>query len=390
MTESTKLKIAQVIDDTLDSTDGVQQIVLAVGAWLAEQGHEVHYITSSTTRTQPANIHSIAGNMRFKFNGNRVGIPKPASRSKVKQLLAEQDFDVVHVQVPYSPLLAGRVISALPERTALVGTFMILPLSRASRWGGKLLGLCQRRQVKRYDQFLALSAPASDFSQYMYGRPATPVGSPVDVEMYGRARAAHLEKRGPATNDQPVKILFLGRLVERKGAGALLAALVEAKKLTDVPFEVEIAGTGPLGEQYRTFAKENGLGDQVSFTGFIEEQDKAGLLAGADIIALPALGGESFGISVVEALAAGSGTVLAGDNAGYSSTIGPLTECLVNPRNISEFARTLVKHIEDPALRDSFSAKQVARAGDFAPDVVGRKIITAYEQALTQRKSGRR
>ena len=100
MTESTKLKIAQVIDDTLDSTDGVQQIVLAVGAWLAEQGHEVHYITSSTTRTEPANIHSIAGNMRFKFNGNRVGIPKPASRSKVKQLLAEQDFDVVHVQLP--------------------------------------------------------------------------------------------------------------------------------------------------------------------------------------------------------------------------------------------------------------------------------------------------
>ena len=391
MTKFEKLKIAQVIDDTLDSTDGVQQIVLAVGDWLSAQGHEVHYITSSTTRTEPANIHSIAGNMRFKFNGNRVGIPKPASRATIKALLAEQNFDVVHVQIPYSPFLAGRIISALPKRTALVGTFMILPLSRISRWGGKLLGLVQRPQIKRYDQLLALSPPASDFSDYMYGRTATAVGSPVDVDRYGVARSAHLAAQAAAaesdapTPNAPVKILFLGRLVERKGAGALLAALAKAKELTTVPFEVEIAGTGPLGDQYRQYTKAHGLADRTSFTGFITEEDKAGLLGSADIIALPALGGESFGISVVEALAAGSGTVLAGNNAGYSSVIGPLTECLVDPRDIDRFAQTLVRHIENAELRAEFSAKQVARAQEFAPDVVGAKIIATYYQALARR-----
>ena len=225
----------------------------------------------------------------------------------------------------------------------------------------------------------------------MYGRTATAVGSPVDVDRYGVARSAHLAAQAAAaesdapTPNAPVKILFLGRLVERKGAGALLAALAKAKELTTVPFEVEIAGTGPLGDQYRQYTKAHGLADRTSFTGFITEEDKAGLLGSADIIALPALGGESFGISVVEALAAGSGTVLAGNNAGYSSVIGPLTECLVDPRDIDGFAQTLVRHIENAELRAEFSAKQVARAQEFAPDVVGAKIIATYYQALARR-----
>src|SRR5699024_396755 len=127
--------------------------------------------------------------------------------------------------------------------------------------------------------------------------------------------------------------LFLGRLVERKGAGALLEAVARLAGLTSRHFRVEIAGRGPLREEYKKFVHDRGLGELVHFSGFIEEKDKADLLARADIIALPALGGESFGVSVVEALAAGTGAVLAGDNPGYASTVGPLTECLVDPRD---------------------------------------------------------
>lgn len=379
-----KLKIAQVIDDTLDLTDGVQQIVLAVGQWLESQGHEVHYITSTAERFVGEGIHPIAGNVRFRFNGNRVGTPLPASRKKIRQLLKRERFDVVHIQIPYSPFLAGRIISALPERTALLGTFMILPLSRLAAWGGKALGLTQRKQIARFDELLALSAPASDFSEYMYGRPALPVGSPVDVEYYGKARDEALAAK---EEDKPVKILFLGRLVERKGAGALLEAVAQVRALTNTPFTVEIAGRGPLLAQYEAFVTDHHLGDRVTFSGFVEEEDKAGLLASADIIALPAFGGESFGVSVVEALAAGAGSVLAGNNPGYSSVIGPLTECLIDPTDTAAMARTLATHIDDAALRAEMSARQVERAREFAPDVVGAKIMAAYRRAIAGRKN---
>src|SRR5699024_8226783 len=98
----------------------------------------------------------------------------------------------------------------------------------------------------------------------------------------------------------PVRILFLGRLVERKGAGALLRATRILTTLTDTPFTVQIAGRGPLLDDYRRYVADHGLYKHVTFSGFVEEQDKPDLLAGADIIALPATGGESFGVSVVE------------------------------------------------------------------------------------------
>lgn len=375
------MKIALVIDDSLDSTDGVQQIVLEIGRYLTGQGHEVHYLTSTTARSDVPRIHSLGRNVRLPFNGNRVGVPLPASRRRIRDLVAREGFDLVHVAIPYSPMLAGRVIAALPPSTPLVATFMILPLSPLAKWGGKLLGLWQRAQIRRFDRLMALSAPASDFSAFMYGRPALPTGSPVDIERFATAREHALQ----VPRQGPVRILFLGRLVERKGAGALLAAVAALSEFTSTPFEVEIAGRGPLLGTYEDLVREHGLQGEVSFTGFVDEEDKADLLARADIIALPALGGESFGISVVEALAAGTGAVLVGNNDGYASTAGPLHECLIDPRDTDAFARRLAELIDDPELRAAMSARQYARARDFAPETVGATIEGVYAEAVSHR-----
>lgn len=371
------MKVALVIDDTLDSPDGVQQIVLHIGRFLESRGHEVHYLTSSASRTD-VTAHSLAPVVRVPFNGNRMGIPLPAPARRIRVLLERESFDVVHVAIPYSPLLAGRIISRLPASTALVGTFMILPLGRLPRWGGKLLGFYQRRQMRRFDALTALSAPADEYCRFMYGRPAEPIGSPVDLEPFLDARAAATENASPTA---PVRVVFLGRLVERKGAMALLRAVAEARFLTKTPFEVEIAGTGPLEADLREFISSHDLPSVVSLTGYIAEEDKAGLLASADIIALPALGGESFGISVVEAFAAGRGAVLVGDNPGYASTVGPVTDSLIDPLDTSAFARRLAELIDSPDLRAAMSSRQVARAGAFALDVVGDKILQIYSDA---------
>ena len=70
-----KLRIGLVLDDTLDTTDGVQQYVLTLGKWLSQHGHEVHYLVGESRRDDIANIHSMARNIKVRFNRNRLSIP---------------------------------------------------------------------------------------------------------------------------------------------------------------------------------------------------------------------------------------------------------------------------------------------------------------------------
>lgn len=148
--ESLPLRVGLLIDDSLDRPDGVQQFVLALGNWLTSQGHTVHYITGSTQRSDLANLHNIGRTVNVRFNGNRLTTPLPASRQKVKELIKKLDLDVLHVMVPYSPLLAGRVISAVPDdsKTAIVGSHMIYPESRLVTVGAAALAAIQKRQSK--------------------------------------------------------------------------------------------------------------------------------------------------------------------------------------------------------------------------------------------------
>lgn len=102
-TNPTPLTIGLVIDDSLDRPDGVQQHVLTLGRWLTGKGHTVHYLTSTTQRTDIPRIHSLAKNLPITFNGNRLGIPLPADRSAIRQLFTDVHFDVLHINMPYSP-----------------------------------------------------------------------------------------------------------------------------------------------------------------------------------------------------------------------------------------------------------------------------------------------
>lgn len=393
------LRVGLVIDDSLDRPDGVQQHVLTLGAWLTGQGHEVHYLSSTTVRTDLTNMHSLARNLRLKFNGNRLGIPLPAPARGIDALLGSVDFDVLHINMPYSPLLAGRVITRARTGTKVVGTFHILPWTRLTRWGTRLLGLVQRRQLRRFTRVIAVSAPAAVFAADALGVAPIVIGNPVDVARFSQARDVELARvaegarvvaaageagvdsgaRGGTENTAaPVRIVFLGRLVERKGAGELLRAVAALRTLTQVPVEVVLGGTGPLRDELETFVSAHGLSDQVEFIGYVTEEDKAALLAGADVVALPSTGGESFGISVVEALAASRGVVLAGDNPGYRTVMEGLEDQLVDATDTPAFAALLARYVDDAAARSDASARQVVHAGRFDVNVIGAQVLEVY------------
>lgn len=372
------MRIGLVIDDGLDKPDGVQQIVLTLGRRLAELGHEVHYLTSSTDRTDLANLHVLGRTLSVRFNGNRLRSPLPASRARIRRLLAEVPFDVLHVTMPYSPLLAGRVVSAASPRTAVVGSFVIYPQDAVARWGIRALGLAERRRLRRFDAISALSGAARESVREAYGRDVPVIGGPVELG----AAPAGVTRRA---DDAPVHVVFLGRLVERKGPRELLAAMA-ALPSTVRPWRLTLAGRGPLLEDLRARAAAAGIADRVDFPGFVAEEDKAALLAGADVVALPSTGGESFGMSVVEALADAGGVVLAGDNPGYRSPMTGLEAQLVDPRDTAAFSRALARWIDDPDARLAAVGPQRAAAQRFEAGEITRQTLDWYAQAIATRR----
>lgn len=373
------MKIGLVLDDGLDTPDGVQQYVTHVGAWLSSQGHEVHYLVGETTRRDIENIHVMSRNVHVRFNGNRMSVPLPTSRKRLKIFLKEHDFDILHVQAIYSPFMAGRLILSASATTAVIGTFHNLPYSKLVAWSNWILARLNYRSGKRFDRMLAVSSPARTFSKKWYGYDSEVLPNPVDVQRFSA---------GVSTSDE-LTVVFLGRLVERKGAQYLLQAidLILKDRLFTEKFRVLIGGKGELIGEMQDFIEQKGLQEVVSLKGFIEETDKPDFLAQADIAVYPSTAGESFGIVLLEAMAASRGVVLGGNNPGYSSVLSPYPDQLFDPTDVRAFAEKLAWYLDHQAARERATELQHQYVQHFDTSVVGTKLLEIYNEALQSRRS---
>ena len=366
---SKKLKIGFVLDDTLDTPDGVQQYVLTIGEWMRLQGHDVHYLVGESYRTDIQNVHSLAKNIRVTFNKNRLSIPLPTNKKVIAKTLNKLQLDVLHVQMPYSPLFAGRVISAAPNTVKIVGTFHIVPATWLEKTGAKSLQLITKHTLKRFNSIISVSSAAQTFAKTVFGLDTIVIPNTVNLQDF---------KHKPIYKS-PLHIVFLGRLVERKGCEYFLKALshLQTTYSTVAPFNVTIAGKGPLLKRLQQYTLEHNL-PMVTFAGFIDEKDKPALLASADIAVFPSTGGESFGIVLIEAMAAGSRVVLGGNNVGYKSVLGNNPSLLISPRDTAQFAQTLHKYIHSKKDREMAYKWNKKKKDTYDVGVVGTSILHIY------------
>jgi phosphatidylinositol alpha-mannosyltransferase len=373
------LKIGLVLDDTLDTPDGVQQYVLSIGQWLSKQGIEIHYLVGETKRHDIERIHSLSKNVKVRYNGNRLSIPLPVSKRKLKELLAREKFDVLHVQMPYSPMLAQRIINSAPELAVIVGTFHVLPYSKSTRVGNKALSLSLRRSLKKFDKIFAVTSAAKKFAEKTYRINCDILPNVVDVARFKNAGPL------PKYSDDTRTVMFLGRLVPRKGAMALIRAAEVLSNRENLPeFRVVMCGKGPLEAELKQYASDHNLGGLVEFTGFVPEAIKPNMMASADVMVYPSSGGESFGIVLLEAFAAGA-AVLAGDNPGYRSVLEPKPELLFDPKNIHELADRIEHFLTDDAARNQISTWEKNYVKQFDVAVVGEQLIKTYRQLLQEK-----
>lgn len=368
------LNIGFVLDDGLDKPGGVQQYILGLGGWLASKGHEVHYLVGETHRRDINNVHVLAKNIKVAFSGNKLSIPMMGSEKAIRRTIGQNDFDVLHVQVPYHPLMGGRIISRARRDTAIVGTFHIMPYSWLASAGSSILGLLMRYQVKYFDRFIAVSEPAKGFAKAKYGIESSVVPNFVDTSKF--------KPNQKSSKDGHLRVIFLGRLVERKGCRQLLESLARAKdkSMLERNITVDICSDGPQRLELEKYCRDKGL-DEVIFRGEISEEEKMRLYGRADIAVFPSISGESFGIVLLEAMAAGC-AVIAGDNPGYRSVLANAPASLINPKDTAGFARQLAQTINDKEYRTKLQAKQQKLLSQFDINEVGERILDGFYQAI--------
>lgn len=374
------MKIGFVLDDSLDKTDGVQQYVVTLGQWFRSHGHDVHYLTGRTERKDLPNVHSLSRNIQVHFNQNRMSTPLPASGKKIRQLLQQENFDVLHVQMPYSPFLAAKIINNAPAETAIIGTFHILPFSRLEAAATRLLAAVLRRSRKKFDAVASVSEPAAKFARKRFRVKSQVVPNAVPVARFQAG------KKIRKYSDGKLNVVYLGRLVERKGCMHLLKAIEILHRQNMLHMvRVIIAGKGPLLPQLEKFVSDNHLSKNVQFVGFVSEEEKPDLLASAHIAVMPSTGGESFGIVLVEAMAAGAEVVIAGNNKGYRSVMAGHKDQLVNAADTKAFARLLKHFLVNAGARRRAAKWQQIHAMDYDVRVVGKKLLSVYSGVLLEK-----
>jgi len=334
-------------------------------------GHEVRIITAPWGDDPPAqDVIQIGQAIAIPYNGS-IGRITLSLRLEwlVERMLKRERFDVIHHHEPLVPFLSLQILDS--ARCPNVATFHAFGGFSLSYWLGRPIG---ERYLRKLAARIAVSTAAMHFVSSYFPGDYRIIPNGVDVDFYAHARPF------PEYRDGKVNILFVGRLEPRKGAMYLLRAYAKLKERYPET-RLIICNWGPQLGGMRRFVRANGLRD-VLFAGRVSDIDKARFYKTADIFCAPSTGQESFGIVLLEAMAAGR-AVVASDIHGYKKVVQRnVTGLLVEPKDPDALCGALAQLIDDPALRDRFGAAGAQRAVDFDWAHVARQLVDVYEEVL--------
>ncbi len=291
----------------------------------------------------------------------------PQSVLHLRRELRGGDFDVIHVHEPIAPMV-GWDACTFDAGAPVVGTFHAyssgwLPNSIARAIGA-------RRVLNRLHARIAVSEAARWTGERFFGGTYDVVPNGVDL---GAA------PRGPKPVNDPLRIVFVGREEERKGLPVLLSAFAGLRQ--HVPVRLEVIGADAEGVEPLLAQVEGGM-NGIETLGRVDDEELWRRLHSADVLCAPSLGGESFGMVLTEAFAAGT-PVVASEIAGYRQVVTHGRDgLLVPPGDPLALAEALRSLSVDPARRREMGAAARARAVDFAWPHVAQQVTSVYERAI--------
>jgi phosphatidylinositol alpha-mannosyltransferase len=362
------VKIGLVCPYIYPEAGGVAQHVRFLYENLRLAGHDVRIITAShgPQRSSEGDIIRLGIGFSVRTNGSVGTLTfSPRYIGQVKRMLAEERFDLLHFHEPFVPFLS---LFLLRESTSVnVATFHAYAgFSPSYELGSRVM----RGHAARLHGRIAVSAAARHFIDRFFPGDYKVIPNGVDVPRY--ANAVPIAR----WQDGTPNILFVGRHEPRKGLLHLLKAQRILRK-AGYGTRLLVVGSGPQEREARRYVATRGL-QGVVFLGRVSDAEKAQLFRTADIYVSPATGGESFGIVLLEAMAAGT-PIVASDIHGYKGVVRRGREgLLVPPRDSKGLAEAIMRLLDDPVLRAQMGSAGQARAEDFSWPRVTAKVEEYY------------
>ena len=373
------MKIALVSPYDFAYPGGVVNHISALEHHFTKMGHQVKVIA-------PASRAIPDFGDRFIPIGRPRPIPSSGSIArvtvslvlapKIREVLEREKFDIIHFHEPLMPMLCTSILRL--SRTANVGTFHASygkPGYNFARPIGKWL---LRRWFRNLHGKIAVSKPAVEYASTNFPGYYNIIPNGVDVEHFS-PDVAPIEE----FDDDKLNILFVSRLEKRKGLNYLLQAFRQVKE--EVPnSRLIVVGPGTrLRRRYERYVAKSGLKDVV-FVGMVSYDDLPRYYQTADVFCAPAIGSESFGIILLEAMSMGK-PIVASNIEGYASVISHGADgLLVPPANKDKLAQALISLLNDEALRKEMGAKGRIKALEHSWERIAQRVFAYYVRVLKE------
>jgi phosphatidylinositol alpha-mannosyltransferase len=353
------VRIGLVCPYSLTVPGGVQAQVTGLARTLRSLGVDVRVLAPCDGPPPDAGVTPLGKSVPTASNGSFAPLaPDPAAQLRTIRALRDEAFDVLHLHEPLAP---GPTMTALLFRNApIIGTFhrsgdsaAYAALRPAVRW-----------LAKRLDLRCAVSKDALRTAERAVGGTYELLFNGIELERFAKAV--------PAPTTDPT-IFFIGRHEERKG----LAVLLDALRLLPADVRVWVGGTGPQTEALRA---RHGGDPRIEWLGRLSDEDVAARMRGADVFCAPSLHGESFGVVLLEAMAAGA-VVVASALDGYTNVATDGVDALLTPPGDAEaLAAALRRAIDDGPLRRALVAAAEQRAQAFSMVRLAEAYVERYER----------
>lgn len=361
------MKIGMVCPYSFDVPGGVQAHVVELAQVLIERGHKVSVLAPAAESTElPDFVVSAGRAVAIPYNGSVARLSfGPVAYARVRRWISENDFDVLHIHEPNAPslsMLAMKIAQGPIVATFHTSTTKSLVLSTFQ-------GVLQP-YLEKISGRIAVSELARRWQVESLGSDAVEIPNGVDVPAFANARPIDGYPRAGGT------VLFLGRYDEpRKGMDTLIGALPAlAERHRDL--EVLVVGRG---DEDRLRKEAGRYAKHLRLLGQVTDAEKASAMRSADVYCAPNLGGESFGIVLVEALAAGTAVVASELDAFRRVLRDGAAGLLVPIGDSAALADALDTVLSDPDRRRALVAAGTEVVAEYDWPVVAEQILRVYE-----------
>ena len=365
---------------------GVRDHVRHLANEFIAMGHEVRIVAPASgpkRKVTERPVLKMGGTTPIPINGSIARIMlDPSIALRVRRVLQREHFDVIHVHEPLVPGLSQTVLRC--SNTVTVGTFHAS--SYPSIYSTSNLAYAStypflRPLFRRLSGCIAVSTTALQFVSRYFPADYRVIPNGVNLDRFS-PQVAPL----PQFMDGKQNILFVGRFEKRKGAKYLLRAIPRIReRFPDTRFI--FVGEGRLRRGFQQFVERQGWRDVV-FSGYVSDSDLPHYFASAHIFCSPATGGESLGIVLLEAMAAGK-PVVASNISGYATVVRHgIDGLLTTPRSSEELAIALGYLLEHEPVRQLFINAGLHKAREYAWPRVAESIMDFYCELLDDRNKG--